>query len=316
MASFAGMDLSIVIPVYNEQENVSLLYQRNKQVLDKVRRDYEIIFVDDGSTDNTFRELQKIHAKDKKVKIIKFRGNFGQTAALDAGFKLAKGDIIVAMDGDLQNDPADIPRLLEKMQEGHDVVSGWRYPRKDPLMKHILSRCADKLRRFITGERIHDSGCTLKAYRKECFENLDLYGEMHRFIPALLLWKGFKIAEIKVQHHPRKYGRTNYNVLRLVKGFLDLLVVKFWMQYSARPIHLFGGLGLLLTLLGFLAGVYLSYQRLFLMIPIGGRPLLLLAVLLIILGVQCIIFGLITDILIKIYFGEGNRAYTIEKVLE
>jgi glycosyltransferase involved in cell wall biosynthesis len=179
----------------------------------------------------------------------------------------------------------------------------------------VLSRCADKLRRLITGEKIHDSGCSLKAYRRECFENIELYGEMHRFIPALLLWKGFRVGEIKVTHHPRVHGKTKYNIFRLIKGFLDLLVVKFWMQYSARPIHLFGGAGLGLFALGFLGALWLSYQRLFLHIPLSSRPALLLSVLLIILGVQFIIFGLITDILIKIYFREGNRPYSIEREL-
>lgn len=305
------MDISVVIPVYNEVENLKPLYERNAAVLRKWK--HEIIFVDDGSTDGSWGKIAALHRSDKAVRGIKFRRNFGQTAAMDAGFKAAKGKIIIAMDGDLQNDPADIPRLLAEMAKGYDVVSGWRYPRRDPIMKRFFSRGADKLRRCITGEKIHDSGCSLKAYKKECFDNLELYGEMHRFIPALLLWKGFKISEIKVTHHPRVHGKSKYNVFRLLKGFLDLLVVKFWMQYSARPIHLFGGVGLALFSLGVLGGAWLSYQRLFLRIPLSSRPALLLSVLLVILGVQFIIFGLITDILMKIYFREGNTPYSVER---
>lgn len=306
------MDLSIVIPVYNEAENIKPLHERNTVTLAKLGK-YEMIFIDDGSTDGTWNAIMACAAKDTHVRGIKFRKNFGQTAAMNAGFKAAKGRLIIAMDGDLQNDPADIPRLLTEMHKGYDVVSGWRFPRRDPIMKRFFSRGADKLRRLITNERIHDSGCSLKAYKKECFDNLELYGEMHRFIPALLLWKGFKIGEIKVTHHPRLHGKSKYNITRIVKGFLDLLVVKFWMQYSARPIHLFGGVGLTLFGIGSLGALWLSYQRLFLMIPLSSRPLLLLSVLLIILGVQFVIFGLITDILIKIYFREGNRPYSVEQ---
>ena len=309
------MDISVVIPLYNEGENIGPLYERNAAVLPKLGT-YEIIFVDDGSNDGTWQQITALHRKDKHVRGMKLRRNFGQTAAMDAGFHAAQGKIIVAMDGDLQNDPADIPRLLAEIGQGYDVVSGWRYPRRDPLMKRFFSRGADKLRRWITGEKIHDSGCSLKAYRRECFADLELYGEMHRFIPALLLWKGFKIGEIKVTHHPRLHGKSKYTITRLGKGFLDLLVVKFWMQYSARPIHLFGGAGLLLLALGVFGGAWLSYQRLFLQVPLSSRPALLLAVLLVILGVQFIIFGLITDILIKIYYGGKRRPYQIEQELK
>ena len=187
----------------NDSEiNIEDLERKIKEVLDRMEKDYEIIFVDDGSRDKTFQDLQMIKRADKRVKIIKFRGNFGQTAALDAGFKQAKGDIILAMDADLQNDPADIPRLIAKLKQGYDCVSGWRKSRKDPLAKHIVSRGANLLRKIIIHDKIHDSGCTLKAYRKECFEDLDLFGEMHRFIPALLQWRGFKITELPVKHHP------------------------------------------------------------------------------------------------------------------
>jgi len=307
------MELSIVIPVYNEEENVELVFRKNKEVLDRMKMDYEVIFVDDGSRDRTFQNLLRM--KDSHLKIIRFRKNFGQTAAMDAGFKAAKGKVIVSMDGDLQNDPADIPRLLAKMKEGYDAVCGWRKNRKDPILKHIISRGANLLRKIIIHDRIHDSGCSLKAYRKECFEDLDLFGEMHRFIPALLEWKGFKVTEIPVAHHPRKYGKTKYNMKRVMKGFLDMIVVKFWMQYSTRPIHLFGGWGVLMTIVGFLLGVYLSIQKLFYGVSLSNRPLLLLAILLMIIGVQFIIFGVLADILVKVYYKE-NKNYSIERIVE
>tara|TARA_Y100000310_G_C20699391_1_gene828314 strand:- start:5623 stop:6555 length:933 start_codon:yes stop_codon:yes gene_type:complete len=305
-------EISIVIPVYEEQDNVVLLYQKNKEILDQLKKEYEIIFIDDGSKDLTGKRLSEI--KDKRLKIIKFRRNFGQTAAMDAGIKQAQGDIIITMDGDLQNDPRDIPRLLNKLNQGYDVVSGWRYPRKDPLTKHLSSRLADKVRRFITKEKIHDSGCSLKAYKKECFNNLNLHGEMHRFIPAILLWKGFKIGEIKVRHHPRHSGRTKYNVKRILKGFLDLLVLKFWFQYSTRPIHLFGTTGIGISALGSLFLAYLAIIKYFFH-QSADRPLLQLSILLMILGIQFIFFGIITDVLIKLYYKE-QTPYSIEKVVE
>ena len=308
------MDISIVIPAYNEQDNVILLYREIKKAVDRITRDYEIIYIDDGSSDLTFKNLLKLSKEDSKVRIIKFRKNFGQTAAMDAGFKAAKGNIIVAMDADLQNDPADIPKLLEKINEGYDVVSGCRYKRKDPLSKKLISLLANFLRKRLTGEAIHDSGCSLKAYRKECFEGLNLYGEMHRFIPALLKWKGFRISEVKVNHRPRKHGKTKYSLSRVMRGSLDLVVVLFWQKYSTRPIHLFGGLGLLTSFLGFVLLAYLAVMRLFYNTAIGNRPLLLLSILLVILGVQFIIFGLIADVLVKIYYKDSTN-YSIEKII-
>jgi hypothetical protein len=221
------------------------------------------------------------------------------------------------MDADLQNDPDDIPRLIKKLNEGYDVISGWRCNRKDPLLKKISSSFANSLRRVLTGERIHDSGCSLKAYRKKCIDDLDLYGEMHRFVPALLMWRGFKIGEIKVKHHKRVYGKTKYGIKRLAKGFLDLLIVKFWMQYSARPIHLFGGIGSFSFIIGFIIGLYLSIRKLFSGIQLSNRPLLLLSMLLIMLGVQLFVFGILADIMVKVYYEIRNKKnYKIEKILE
>lgn len=233
------MHLSIIIPVYNEEKNVAQLHQEIINTLSKTNKEFEIIVVNDGSNDNTLIELTKL----KPIKIINFRKNFGQTAALDAGIKTAKGEIIITLDGDLQNNPADIPLLIQKIEEGYDVVSGWRWQRKDSLCKRIISRGANFLRHLFIHDYVHDSGCTLKAYRRECFENFDLYGEMHRFIPALLTWRGFKVAEIKVNHRPRIAGTTKYTLTRIIKGFVDMIAVWFWQKFSARPLHIFGGIG-------------------------------------------------------------------------
>ena len=310
------IEISVIIPACNEQDNLIPLYSELKKVLDFLKKPYEIIFIDDGSTDRTFDVLSKINRKDKKIKVIKFRRNFGQASAIDAGFKNSKGDIIITTDADLQNDPKDIPKLLSKMREGYHVVSGWRYKRKDNLMKKFFSKISNSLRMLLTGERIHDSGCTLKAYKRECIENLDLYGEMHRFIPAILFWKGYKIGEIKVNHRPRKFGKSKYSVKRLVKGFLDLLVVFFWQKYSARPIHLFGGSGLVLFIIGMLLGLVLVILRLFFGVPLSNRMTPLLAVLLVILGVQFFLFGILADISIKNYYKTEGKIYSIEKILE
>ena len=296
------MKLSIVIPTYNEEQNVSLLYDELVLTLKTLKHPYEIIYVDDGSSDGTRQALRQLHAKDKNVKVLFHRRNFGQTAAMDTGFKYAHGDIIITMDADLQNDPADIPKLLEKMAEGYDVVSGWRKYRQDPLSKKLFSKFAGFMRRTLTRERIHDSGCTLKAFKKECFVNLDLYGEMHRYIPAILTWRGFRVSEIVVNHRARKFGKTKYGLKRIFRGFLDLLIVKFWMQYSSRPIHLFGGAGLWCFILGFFGGLYLLFVKFVNGEAIANRPMLMLVVLLLVLGVQFFGMGVMTDALTKLYY--------------
>jgi len=307
------MDLSVVIPTYNEEGNVSLLCKAINDALRKEKIKYEILFVDDGSTDNTLSKLRSLQKKDKRIRIVQFRKNFGQTAAMDAGFKQAKGKVIVPMDADLQNDPADIPRLLKKLRQGYDVVSGWRKHRQDSVQKKLFSRFADLLRKLVFNDSIHDSGCTLKAYKKKCFAGLALYGEMHRFIPAILQMRGFKIGELVVKHHHRKHGDTKYGLIRTFKGFLDMIVVKFWMEYSVRPMHIFGGAGIVTGILGVLIMIYLAYIRLFLGWGIGNRPLLTLGVLLLVLATQFIIFGVLADILIKVYY-KNETTYTIEKV--
>jgi len=305
---------SIVRPVYNEEDNVIPLYNELKDVLMEAREPYEVIFVDDGSTDRTFERLLKLHEVDGRVKIIRFRRNFGQSLALAAGFKHATGEIVISMDGDLQNDPRDIPRLVEKLNEGYDVVCGWRWDRKDPLFKKWFSRIANWLRRKITGERIHDSGCTLRAYRRACLEGLELFGELHRYIPTLLFWKGYKIGELKVNHRRRVFGRTKYGWKRLAKGFLDLLVVSFWQKYSYRPMHIFGGVGLLSTLIGFILGTYLVILRLFFGVSLAERPLFLISILLILMGIQFMTIGILSDIMVRLYY-RAEGSYQIEKVV-
>lgn len=311
------MNLSIVIPAYNEQDNVVLLYQELSQVLQGGDKEYEVIFVDDGSTDQTFLQLKSLHEKDNRLKVIKFKRNFGKSAALSAGFEQAKGEVIVTMDADLQNDPCDIPKLVKKLGNGYDVVSGWRYSRKDSLSKRMFSCLYNWLTRKLTHESIHDSNCGLKAYKSECLHDLELYGEMHRYIPALLSWKGYKIDEVKVAHRPRIHGKAKYNWQRLAKGFLDLLLVAFWQRFSLRPIHVFGGLGLVSATVGMALAIYLVVAKIFWGMGLADRPLLLLAILMIIIGVQFFIFGVLADIMLRVYYRQsGRKNYVIEEVIE
>ncbi len=309
------MDLSVVIPAYNEESNLQPLLAELKPVLAGLGKTYEIIVVDDGSADGTFTVLRRLKKDEKALTAIRHRRNFGQTAALATGFSHAKGNLVAVIDADMQNDPQDIPRLIGKLSEGYDVVSGWRYQRKDPFLKIFVSRLANGFRRLLTAEKVHDSGCSLKVYKKECLEDLPLYGETHRFIPLLLAWKGFKIGELKVNHRPRKSGRTKYGIVRIMKGFLDLITIKFWVQYSTRPMHLFGSLGLLSFFLGLILSIYLAAMKLLYGIPLANRPLLLLSILLIVLGVQLFALGLLADILIKMYFHNEGGKQKIEAII-
>ena len=311
------MELSIVIPAHNEEHSVEPLYAEISQALEAVDGDCEVIFVDDGSWDGTFQRLQALHQRDGRVKVVRLRKNFGQSAAMAAGFDHARGRLVVTMDADLQNDPADIPALLARMEDGYDVVCGWRRRRRDPLSKRALSAVSNWLRRRWTGDPIHDSGCSLRAYRQECIEGLELYGEMHRYIPAILSWRGYHVGEAEVSHRPRLHGRTKYGFQRVPKGFLDLLLITFWQRYSLRPIHVFGGSGLLLAFVSVALGIYLLVEKFAYNAALGDRPLLLLAVLLFIVGVQFIVFGVLADIMIRVYYGQGGRKnYVVEQVIE
>ena len=308
--------VSIVIPVYEEEESLPHLYESIKKVMDKLKRKYEIVFVDDGSKDGTLRVLESYQKKDPAVVVVSFRRNFGQTAAMAAGFEYAQGDIIVTMDADLQNDPDDIPKLLEKMK-GHDVVSGWRKKRQDKfLSRRLPSMIANGLISKVTGVHLHDYGCTLKAYRKEVIKSVRLYGEMHRFIPAIASWVGASITEVETNHHPRQFGKSKYGISRTIRVVLDLITVKFLQSFSTRPIHAFGPGGLLLGFIGFIIALYLSFEKIVLGQSIGGRPLLSLSVLFMILGVQLVIMGLLGEMLARIYHeSQGKPIYTVKKVL-
>ena len=307
------VETSIVLPVFNEEGNLEILYREIKEVLDKLGKKYEIIFVDDGSRDKTQLVLQKLKSKDKNVKIITFRTNFGQTAALDAGMKAAKGKVIITMDSDLQNDPNDIPKMLHVLDKGFDIVAGWRANRKDTLSKRFISKGARLLRRIILKDRLQDSGCTLRAYKKECINGLNLYGEMHRFIHILMKQKGFRTAQMKVNHRKRIHGQTKYTFSRTLKSLLDMALLKFWLQYSKRPIHFFGGIGFFTGAIGFLIALYLTFIRLFMQQPIANRPMLLLSILLMVLGAMFFIFGLMADILVKVYY-KNEESYSIKSI--
>jgi glycosyltransferase involved in cell wall biosynthesis len=311
------MDLSLIIPVFNEAQNLRPLYEQLKAALDATAVDYEIIAIDDGSRDDSFAILKELHDQDPALKVIRFRRNFGQTAAFAAGFDLAQGDVVITMDADLQNDPADIPLLLDKMAGGYDVVSGWRVDRKDTfLTRRLPSMIANWLISTVTGVHLHDYGCSLKAYRREVVKGVQLYGELHRFIPALSSWMGVEVAEIPVRHHARRFGSSKYGISRTIRVILDLITVRFLLSYSTRPIQIFGGLGALSFGIGTLLGVYLTYVKLVLGQEIGSRPLLLLAVLLMLVGVQLVSMGLLGELVVRTYYeAQGKPIYTVREVL-
>jgi glycosyltransferase involved in cell wall biosynthesis len=309
--------LSVVVPLLDEEDNLPGLYEQIKRALEG-RYEYEILFIDDGSTDGSFRILQGLHASDPRVRIIRFRRNFGQTAALSAGFAHARGAVVVAMDADLQNDPADIPMLVAKLDEGYDVVSGWRKKRQDKaLTRRLPSKIANWMISRITEVHLHDYGCTLKAYRREVLAETRLYGEMHRFIPALASWSGAKVAECVVNHRPRTAGKAKYGLERTLKVVLDLITIKFLGSFSTKPIYIFGGLGVLSALAGLLMGLIVIYQKLHSDFPMNRNPLLLLTAVLMITTVQFILMGLLAELLVRTYHESQNRpTYVIKEVLD
>ncbi len=310
------MTISVVIPLYNEEENVQELHRSLKSVLDKLGTDYEVLFIDDGSSDNTLKFLQDIQAADSNVIVLSLRRNFGQTAAFAAGFDYSRGDIIITMDGDLQNDPNDIPKLIEQMKD-HDLVSGWRKKRKDPFISRRLpSIMANWLISKVTGVNLHDYGCSLKAYKRDVIKNLKLYGEMHRFIPAVASWYGVRIAEVETEHHPRVHGKSKYGISRTMKVVLDLITVKFLQSFSTKPLQFFGPIGLASGMLGFLISTYLAIEKLIAGKDIGSRPLLLLGSLLIIVGIQFIGMGLLGEMMVRVYHETQKKPiYVIKKVI-
>ena len=302
------MNISIILPVLNEEENLEEMNAEIVGVVEKMDIDYEIIYIDDGSTDRSFQILSALREQNQNIKVVQFRRNFGQTAGLAAGFDHASGDVIITMDSDRQNDPNDIPMMLEKINEGYDLVSGWRFDRQDAwLSRKLPSKLANGLISKITGVKLHDYGCSLKAFRKEVVDNIRLYGEMHRFIPAIASWMGVRIAEVKVNHRARVAGTSKYGISRTFRVILDLITVKFLLQYSARPIHFFGGIGMASGVIGFLIAFVMLIQKFFFDIPMGDRPLLLLAVLLMFIGLQFITFGLLGELMTRTYHEAQNK---------
>ena len=305
--------ISIVVPVFNELENVDRMVAELVAGCEATGRPFEIIAVDDGSTDGSFDALKKIRASEPRLRVVRFRRNFGQTPAFAAGFDRSRGEWVITIDADLQNDPADIPKMLAKAEEGYDVVSGWRVNRQDALvMRKVPSRVANWLIRKVTGVDVHDNGCSLKVYHRDVAKNVRLYGELHRFVPAVASSLGIRLAEMPVNHRARTAGESKYTGLfrtlsRAMKVFLDLLTVRFLLSYSTRPIHVFGGLGLLAGFLGVLLGGWLSFEKLVLGHPLRERPALMLAVLLVMVGVQFVSIGLVGELVVRTYYESQKK---------
>ena len=314
--------LSIVLPIYNEAESIPHLLPELVTVLETMDQTFEIICVDDGSSDGSFAELKKLRPQDERLRLVQFRRNFGQTAAFAAGFDKARGDIVVTMDADLQNDPADIPKLLSKINEGYDVVSGWRVERwkegfLSRLTRKLPSATANWLISMGTGVYLHDYGCALKAYRREVIKSINLYGDLHRFIPAIASYFGVSVAEVPVNYRPRQFGKSKYGLGRIIRVLLDLLTVRFLLSYSTRPIQIFGLMGIIAFSLGIIIGIYLSFLKLVYGIALAERPMLLLAILLVMIGVQFITMGLLGEMVVRTYHeSQSKPIYTIREELE
>lgn len=309
--------ISLVLPVYNELDSLEPLYEALKSALGQLPVPAQVVLVNDGSRDGSGDKLDELAARDERFLVVHLRRNFGQTAAMAAGFDHATGDVIVALDADLQNDPHDIPLLLAKLDEGYDVVSGWRRDRKDRWLTRILpSRVANWLISKATGVYLHDYGCSLKAYRREVLQDVRLYGEMHRYIPALAYWAGARVAEVPVSHHPRRHGQSKYGLSRIFRVLLDLMTVKFLLAYSTKPIQVFGRWGLITGGVGLLMALYLSVERLCFGVPLSNRPALLLAVLLMLLGVQFISMGLVAELQTRTYYeAQDKKIYAVRRVV-
>jgi glycosyltransferase involved in cell wall biosynthesis len=311
-------ELSVVIPIRNESANIAELHRELTEALERWGRSYEVIAVDDGSTDDSFERLCRVQERDERWRVVRFRRNFGQTAAFSAGFQEARGRLIATSDGDLQNDPRDLPDMIRRIDEGHDIVCGWRKDRKDPwLTRRLPSGLANKLISASTGVKLHDYGCSLKVFRADIVKPLKLYGEMHRFIPAIASEMGVDISEMPVNHRARRSGRSKYGLSRTFRVILDLLTVKFLLSYSTRPLQMFGLIGVPLGLLGFAITAWLSYERLFGYTSIANRPLLLLGVLLIFTGIQFVTMGLLAEIMSRTYHESQNKpTYVIREIRE
>ncbi len=317
MKNKTSVYLSIVLPVFNEEQNLEQVDREIHEAVSALELDYEVIYVDDGSTDSSYERLAALQADNDRLVVVRFRRNFGQTAAMAAGFDIARGDVIVTMDADGQNDPRDIGELLKKINEGYDLVCGWRYQRKDRFLgRRLPSIIANRIISFTTDVKLHDYGCTLKAFRKEVVRHVALYGEMHRFIPAIASWMGVRIAEVKVHHRPRTLGVSKYGISRTFRVILDLITVKYLLSYSSRPLQFFGFFGLISGGFGSIMLLYLIIQRFFLDVPLANRPALLLAVLLIFAGLQFITMGLLAEMQTRTYHEtQDKRVYVIKDIL-
>ncbi len=310
------MDISIIIPVCNEGENIPILYNELNEVLPRLDKKYEIIFINDVSFDDTLENLKAIYSKDRKVRIIDLKRNFGQTAAIAAGFDHSEGKTVITIDGDLQNDPNDIPKLLEELNKGFDIVTGWRKKRKDSFLRVFLSKMSSYLISKVLGLKLHDYGCTLKAYQKKIVKDLDLYGDIHRLIPAVANSNGANISEVVVNHRYRKYERSKYGLNRIIQVSLDLLLLSFLSRYHTKPIRFFGGLGIISFLLGLLSCVVLVYMKTLHAIDMTGNPLLVLAVLFILVSIQFLSIGFISEINIRTYYESQNkRIYSVKEII-
>ncbi|MGE5335790.1 MAG: glycosyltransferase family 2 protein [Nitrososphaerota archaeon] len=317
-AQATQLGISVVVPVYNEEQSLRPLYDALTAALERLGQSYEIVFVDDGSRDGSFETLQALHAQDQHIRVIRFRRNFGKTPALVAGFSHVRGEVVFTMDADLQDDPEEMAKFLEKLDEGYDLVSGWKYPRHDPFTKTVPSFFFNRMVSATTGVRLHDINCGFKAYRREVLEDVKLYGELHRFVPVLAHDRGFRVTEVKVRHHKRQYGKSKFGARRFLRGFLDLLMVLFLMQYLQTPLRLFGAIGLLSTISGLLVDLYVVLDR-FLPFgsqePIHNRPLLFVGILLLIFGISFILTGLQSE-MIRHFSYRPSDEYSIRQVLE
>lgn len=311
------LDISVVIPLYNEEESIPKLYETLTAVMTEYGRPYEIIIVDDGSKDSSFSLLKNLAREDQRLRVVRFRRNFGQTAAFAAGFDHARGDVVITMDADLQNDPRDVPKLMEKIDEGYDIVSGWRKDRQDRFLDRKLpSMIANRLISNVTDVQLHDYGCSLKAYRRDVLKDVRLYGELHRFIPALASQVGGSVTEVPVNHYARQFGKSKYGISRTIRVVLDLIGVWFLGSYGTRPLHVFGGLGLFSTFVGIATGLYLTAYKYIFNVDIGDRPLLILAVALVLVGIQMVMMGLVAEMLTRTYYESQNkRIYIVREVV-
>jgi len=306
--------ISVVVPLFNEEKSLVELHQRLSSALCTLDKPVEILFIDDGSTDRSFEILKTIRKNDANVRVVQFRKNYGKSAALATGFKRSSGKIIVTIDGDLQDDPSEIPHLIQKLNEGYDLVSGWKKQRRDSFIKRVSSKLFNRVTCMFTGLEIHDINCGLKAYRREVTDSVNVYGQLHRFLPVLAQWEGFKVGEVVVQHHPRRFGRTKFGASRFIAGFFDLITVLFITRYTKRPLHLFGLAGLVSFIFGMTISLYLSIEKIYLGKHLSNRPLLFLGVLLIIVGVQFVSIGLLGEMITA--NRKSQMDYSIKQVLE